>query len=264
MGWLLTTFIHILAWLDATPLNTLVDLRLDHWHLSRHEHSFFSSLRALMRALAWQGSIGQSSDNAAFEVQPNATRRINDATTLYDCTTYLSFSSAPRAPLHALGTSIVRERSILSLLCTAVREVLVLVFSACVRLGGARKRRAAIEHLGYDAKEWAAHDGLLSVHGQRCPIGETSSPLPPHLTGRPSSRDDDEVMPPLTPSTRDVIVTRERASCSEASRSGSLRAGMWHVHALEMDHFAVCGGPLASSLCIDDFWDMYVRVRAEL
>ena len=116
-------------------------------------------------ALAWQGSIGQSSDNAAFEVQPNATRRINDATPLYDCTTYLSFSSAPRAPLHALGTSIVRERSILSLLCTAVREVLVLVFSACVRLGGARKRRAAIEHLGYDAKEWAAHDGLLSVHG---------------------------------------------------------------------------------------------------
>ena len=48
-GWLLTQAIHILAWLDWTPLNRVVDLRLDHWHLSRHRHPFISSLSTLMR-----------------------------------------------------------------------------------------------------------------------------------------------------------------------------------------------------------------------
>ena len=69
-----------------------------------------------MRALAWQGSIGQGRDNAAYEVQPRATRRINEATGVHACTVYLAFA-ARRAPLHALGREAYRflhERSLLA------------------------------------------------------------------------------------------------------------------------------------------------------
>jgi len=49
LGWLLTTCIHILAWLDSKRINSHVDVRLDHWQLSRRDVTFFSSLRKLMR-----------------------------------------------------------------------------------------------------------------------------------------------------------------------------------------------------------------------
>ena len=42
-----------------------------------------------------------------------------------------------------------------------------------------------------------------------------------------------------------------------------LPGGVWHVHELAMDHFAVCGGPLASARCADEFWATYLRVRAQ-
>ena len=222
----------------------------------------------LVAALTWQDSIGQGSDNAAYEVQPGATKRINDATQLYQCTVYLSFSARARSvvstPMHALGSALTRERSIIALLAALVREVLVLGFSTFVRFGGARQRNAACRTFGYDTKQWAAHDGLLSVHGQRCPIGEESTPLPANLLGLRQSPDgSDELMPPTTPTTHEMM-TRARAASGEAATTGALKPGLWHVHELHMDHFAVCGGPLASPRCVDDFWQMYLTVRATI
>ena len=237
-------------------------------------------VRPLLAALAWQDSIGQGADNAAYEVQPGATMRINDATRLYSCTVYLSFAAKARGivstPLHALGSSLVRERSLLAMLAALVREVAVLGFSTFVRFGGARQRTAACLNFGYDAKLWAAHDGLLSVHGQRCPIGEASVPLPSHLLvhsqkqsgggGGGGGGGDDELMLPPTPTTHDAI-TRARGEASSeaaATSSSALVPGLWHVHELDMDHFAVCGGPLASPRCLDDFWQLYLGVRAQM
>ena len=86
-------------------------------------------LLARCSALAWQGSIGQSIDNAAYEVQPAATRRINESTRLHTGTFYLSIA-ARRAPLSAptfasIGAIIKRDRSFTSLLTAVVREVIV-------------------------------------------------------------------------------------------------------------------------------------------
>ena len=244
-------------------------------------------------ALAWQGSIGQSIDNAAFEVQPGATRRINESTRVHSCTFYLSFA-ARRAPLSAptfasIGAIIKRDRSVISLLTAVVREVIVWVFTCIVRLGGASQRRAACEHLGYCPREWAAHDGVLSVHGQRAPLGETWRPLPAHFAdtcaaagadprgrggaggGGASVADPDGPMGlSRTPSTREACAPAPKApsgsqrdgSLAQETRPDLLEPGVWHVLELEMDHFAVCGGPLASPRCVDEFWDVYVRVRS--
>ena len=36
------------------------------------------------------------------------------------------------------------------------------------------------------------------------------------------------------------------------------------MHELDMDHFAVCGvNMMSSTTCRDEFWDHYVKVRAE-
>lgn len=229
-------------------------------------------------ALAWQGSIGQSIDNAAYEVQPAATRRINESTRLHSGTFYLSFA-ARRAPLSAptfasIGAIIKRDRSFTSLLTAVVREVIVWIFTCIVRLGGASQRRAACEHLGYCPREWAAHDGVLSVHGQRAPLGETWRPLPAHFADTSAAASVADPDGPMglsrTPSTSEVCAPAPKAP-SGSQRDGSLaqktgpdllEPGVWHVLELEMDHFAVCGGPLASPRCVDEFWDVYVRVRS--
>ena len=64
-GYFLTVSAHLLAYLDWEWLNGRLDLQLDHWQLSRRcQGSTFH----LLRAIAWRASIGQTSDNAAFEV----------------------------------------------------------------------------------------------------------------------------------------------------------------------------------------------------
>ena len=39
-----------------------------------------------------------------------------------------------------------------------------------------------------------------------------------------------------------------------------LPLGVWHVHEIDADHFAVCGLP--SRGVQDDFWRLYMRLRA--
>ena len=69
-GHLLTVMMHVLAWLDSSALRSIVDVRLDHWWLSRREHGV-GAWQRLLAALLWQRSVGQSDDNAAFEVRPS-------------------------------------------------------------------------------------------------------------------------------------------------------------------------------------------------
>ena len=285
-GWLLTQCIHILSWLDYKPLNKLVDMRLDHWHLSRRDGSFLTSLRTLVRALAWRDSLGQGTDNAAYEVQPFATKRINDSTSLHDCTAYVSFASS-RAPLHGMYKSVLKREkpgSIVPRITAVAREMAVYSFTCFVRVGGASSRAAACEALGYEPAEWVAHDGILSVRGQKAPIGEPCvrlSILPPTKEEEGISMEDDP-MPPRTPSTSEVVarssggvdlnvaVPEEEAEepCGGKQAAGTakplLPLGVWHVHELDMDHFAVCGvNMMSSTTCCDEFWDHYVKVRAE-
>ena len=40
-----------------------------------------------------------------------------------------------------------------------------------------------------------------------------------------------------------------------------LERSVWYSHDLAIDHFSVCGGPLASPKSIDAFWSMYLAVR---
>ena len=46
--------------------------------------------------------------------------------------------------------------------------------------------------------------------------------------------------------------------------SRQLACGVWHVAEMDADHFAVCGGPLASLHCVDEFWAVYMQLRAAL
>jgi len=260
-GWALTLFIHLVCWLDLPILNSMVELRLEHWQLSR-KVNMLSSLSTLMRALRWQASIGQSVDNAAYEVQPAATQRINAASPLRRELVYVSFT-ARRAPLAALGHALHEPRLLLRVL-GLLRELLVLCFSFAIRFGGASSRRTACEHLGYDPEEWDEHDGLLSVRGQRAPLGEPTTALPHHLAASAASKEDGHTArPPPTPSTLEVMYGATPPPPPPRRRRPPLKRGVWHVHDLSMDHFAVCGGPLASFRCVDEFWDLYERVRRD-
>jgi len=51
---------------------------------------------------------------------------------------------------------------------------------------------------------------------------------------------------------------------SQAQDSSRLACGVWHVAEMDADHFAVCGGPLASLHCVDEFWAVYMQLRAAL
>lgn len=286
-GWLLTQIIHILSWLDLSPLNKLIDLRLDHWHLSRRHGSFFTSFAALLRALTWQGSVGQGVDNAAYEVQPSASRRLNEGFVTHPETMYLSFA-AQRAPMRGLVRTLKHETTLSHRLGAVVREAVVYFFSCMLRLGGESQRATACEREGYDPDEWKAHDGLLSVRGQRAPLGEPTQPLPERfkpaeLDGRRSSKaaepkaavvdddadDADDAVLPRTPSTREMIcssavaVQQAQMAKQQQQQGGVLAPGVWHTMELDMDHFSVCGGPLASHRCLEAFWSMYLRVRED-
>ena len=280
-GWLLTVVAHALMWLSLEPLLP-VDLHLDHWRgLAWRRGSFFSSTSALMRALAWRGSFGQSYDNAAYEVSPAAARRLNARTRTDPHTIYVSFSAvcapSPRSILRAAldGPPLCQpavagsllERApllhsapvLLRRLTAALRESVVFAFSLIVRFGGGRMREEACEQNDFTRSQWEAHDGLLSSVGQRAPLGEPWRSLPSgyfralrgkgDVQGAGMTGEDAAVA--ATPSTADV--------CAEATPP--LETGVWHVHELGIDHFAVCGGPLASPRSIDSFWSDYLHLR---
>ena len=77
-------------------------------------------------------------------------------------------------------------------------------------------------------------------------------------------------MVPTTPTTANALISVHdgETSSSGGGRSGggeSLAPGLWYVHELEaVDHFAVCGGPLASPPSAEAFWDAYMRLRGRL
>ena len=130
-----------------------------------------------------------------------------------------------------------------------------------LRVGASCQRDAACEWVGYDPHEWRAHDGVLSVCGQAAPLGEATSPLPDSLKpaalstqtrcGGKGGDGSADARLAVTPSTSEVC-----------AREG-LAPGIWHTMQLDVDHFSVCGGPLASPPCIDAFWSMYVQMRDE-
>ena len=293
-GWLLTVVAHVLLWLDLEPLLP-VDLQLDHWRgLRWRRGSFFHSTSALLRALAWRGSFGQSYDNAAYEVSPAAARRLNARTRTDPNTIYVSFSavSAPsprsilraalegpppqrtaRPPQSVSWSCFERAPALLHRLSAILRESVVFAFSLLVRFGGTRLREEACEQSGYAHTDWEAHDGLLSSIGQRAPLGEPCRPLPigyfrgfggkagdSGAKGAGGGDSEAAAAAAVTPSTADVC-----ASCAKATVASDatppLDAGVWHVQELGIDHFAVCGGPLASPRSIDAFWSEYLRLR---
>ena len=233
----------------------------------------------------------RSYDNAAYEVSPPATALLNQRVSTHASSVYIAFaaSAAPDVSTSTHHTA----RSLRSKAATVAREVAVHLFSLCVRLGGGSYRSAACERMGLPPDEWKAHDGLLSVAGQRTPMGEPSVPLPSAFVGTSVGKWADEPgdpkeqaqldatatadaneakadglipdpCPPQTPSTADVCAATveralERVVSGESLVQPQLERGVWHAHELEIDHFSVCGGPLASPKCIDAFWDMYCR-----
>lgn len=294
-GWLLTTVVHVIAWLDVSWLLP-VDLQLEHWDLSRRSQHPLTTASTLLRALTWRGSFGQSYDNAAYEVSPAATQRLNKRLKTHEATVYLSFSAAappwrraflrpeaaeeagPAAPETSKiaaeegGVGAAGYGDVLRRLMRRGREVgsgaTAFAFSLVVRLGGRAHRDAACARAGFDVDDWAAHDGLLSVRGQRAPMGEPCQLLPevyssPALVshGRRGTvgaaaslasqgKAEADPMPPTTPSTADALVGLPQ-----------LQPGVWHVQDLQVDHFAVCGGPLASPAAVDAFWGQYNFMR---
>ena len=231
---------------------------------------------------------------------------INRHLQTHPTTVYVSFAaaSAPSLGVGSLSAAISSEQGTLRKAQRLLRQAGGFMFSVCVRLGGGGHRKAACERAGFQPSEWLAHDGLLSVRGQRAPLGEESCELRSeyYAVRTPSSDDEAASRPrgklremqeadgaaddalesyvsdgaydadtdcaPSTPSTADVcaaaigravaVVSREPSSLREPSRVG-LQRGVWHTHELDMDHFAVCGGPLASPHCIDSFWAMYCK-----
>ena len=246
----------------------------------------------------------RSYDNAAYEVSPPATAILNKRVATHGSSVYIAFAAnaAPNVRASAQRSARSLRRKVVSV----AREVAVRLFSLCVRLGGGGHRCEACGRMGLAPEEWEAHDGLLSVAGQRTPLGEPCVPLPPYLAEGFVGKWDDEpsdaaaavvgcgasgdadagafagsatpdaaeaedascgpdACPPRTPSTADVCAATvgralERVvSGASLCPPPSLERGVWHTHELEVDHFSVCGGPLASPPCIDAFWDMYCR-----
>ena len=292
-GWLVTLAAHCISYVDSPTLNGLLDLQLDHWYLSRKQHPFLSSLGAFVRALTWRRSVGQSEDNAAWEVQPAVTRQLNTAT--HPHTVYLSIATH-RRPARQVSQAM-SEPTAWRVVHALGREVAVLGFSCLVRLGRSSLRAAACARFFEHPSDWNANDGLLSVHGQRAPFGEPSTPLRladpststlVHLTEAstpPRGRLPDTEHIPPTPSTGQVVSWRTgmTAECApeddangsrqplrptggrcvvEAHQGAMLPPGVWHVLELDaVDHFAVCGGPLVSRQCMEQFWSLYMRLR---
>ena len=218
-GHLLTVMMHVLAWLDSSALRSIVDVRLDHWWLSRREHGV-GAWQRLLAALLWQRSVGQSDDNAAFEVRPSSAARLNACTPPHPTTFYISFM-APRSVAASLSrmraadlaavkvaeeeaeaeaeaeaeshrpiaivftritTALITALSRLQALMMALaRELAVLLFSFSLRLGSSGRRAAAVLSDGFQPTDWVADDGLLSIVGQRCPFNQPWAPLPPTL-----------------------------------------------------------------------------------
>ena len=52
--------VQTLKWCRYDKEKRVADLQVDHWNLSRRRMSFLSSLRTLVRALAWQGIFPRS------------------------------------------------------------------------------------------------------------------------------------------------------------------------------------------------------------
>ena len=142
-GYFLTVAAHLASWLDSSLLSSMVDLRLDHWRLSRRRHGA-RALWSLLRAVAWRGSLGQSADNAAYEVRPTAAAALNLRTPPHAQTVYLSFVGSPRKVASSFSRVVAEllAGSLLGALFLLVRECVVGLFSIALRFGGGSRRAA--------------------------------------------------------------------------------------------------------------------------
>ena len=167
------------------------------------------------------------------------------------------------------------------------REALAFAFMCAVRgVSSKGERAAACRQHDMSPDQWAEHDGLLSVHGQRAPLDEPSRPLPMPLTsvnfaagtslGSQLSTSDlssasrvcagDIHVHDCPPSMTLSSTRTEGGRLHQLAADGvaTLERGVWHMHEINADHFAICGGPLAIPESRESFWGLFMQLRMVL
>ncbi|KAL3893039.1 MAG: hypothetical protein SGPRY_014534, partial [Prymnesium sp.] len=232
VGWALTMMAHLLCFVGASH----PDLQLDHWRLSAWEHGAGAFRRLLCALLWWPGtSVGQSSDNAAYEVCYHNSLALNQKLKLYPTTHYFSFISKRETMASAL-----RASSWLLKLSKLFRVILLNTIALVTRWGSAGKAHAQVLlacGLKGGPSSWMEHDGLIARATQTHPFGDPHTWLPPRAD----------------PAGEQVVLPLHKP-------------GVWNVQELEgVDHFNVVSGPLFSNRSAQDlFWGSYLARLREL
>lgn len=164
VGSILTRIIHLYEYADIGPLKQRISLHLDHWGLSRRHPS--SSFASFVRAMLLRCPVGDSVDNAAWDLTIEGMARIHAAHphTPHPRTAYRSYVTCATRALPATQHHAVPD----DVPCMAPLRLLA-------RAIGQRKMGDAVRALlpaGEDERDWWPNDGVVSVVSQAHPHAE--------------------------------------------------------------------------------------------